>query len=129
MVILKEEKEENLKIETTIKSLLRTILEKSEKEGLKFRFNMQIVEDWGGTPEKREWGYDIDQLIEDLQTWDIPPEQIIIFESGDWLTWELSHFGIECLMDYSVPLEERLDIEGLQKKWEDTYLQLGKGLL
>jgi len=40
------------KTETTIKSLLRTLLEKSEKEGLKFRFNMQIVEDWGAYLKK-----------------------------------------------------------------------------
>jgi len=39
-----------------MKSLLRTILEQSKKEKIKFRFNMEIVEDWGEQLEERAWG-------------------------------------------------------------------------
>ena len=110
-----------------MKSLLRTILEQSKKEKIKFKFNMQIVEDYGDTPEKRDWGYDIDQVIEDLQTWDLPPHKLIVFENGDWISWETWNWGEECLVDLTCELYDKT--KDLRKKWADDFYALGKGLI
>jgi len=112
---------------TSIKSLLRTVLEQSKKDKIKFRYNMQKVEDYGDAPEKRDWGYDIDQVIEDLQTWDLPSHELIVFENGDWISWETWNFGEECLVDLSLGLYDRT--KDLRKKWEDDFYALGKGLI
>ena len=110
-----------------MKSLLRTILEQSKKDKIRFRFNMEIVEDWGGYPEEREWGYDIDQVVEDLQTWDLPSHKLVVFENGDWLSWETMNFGEDCLVDLTCELDDRT--KDLREKWADGFYDLGRGLL
>ena len=110
-----------------MKTFLRTILEQSKKDKIRFRFNMQVVEDHGCEPEKRAWGYDIDQIIEDLQTWDLPPHKLIVFENGDWLSWETWNFGEECLVDLTCDLADRT--KKIREQWVDDYYDLGKGLI
>ena len=110
-----------------MKTFLRTILEQSKKDKIRFRFNMQVVEDHGCEPEKRAWGYDIDQIIEDLQTWELPSHKLVVFENGDWLSWETWNFGEDCLVDLSCELYDRT--KELREKWADDYYDLGKGLI
>ena len=110
-----------------MKTFLRTILEQSKKDKIRFRFNMQLVKDYGEQPEERAWGYDIDQVIEDLQTWELPSHKLIVFENGDWLSWETWNFGEDCLVDLSCELYDRT--KELREKWADDYYDLGKGLI
>ena len=123
----------------SIKSLLRTTLEWARLLKVKFRFNADTLskhlanicfdrQDEFGVIEDfvREWGYDIDGLIDDLQEFDVPTEANITFENGDFISWELWNTYEDCAVDYSISF---LDYDKLIDDWTEVLIKFKNGLL
>ena len=110
----------------SIKSLLRTILDKAISHNIKFRFNADTLSDYGLEDLSREWGYDIDGLIIDLQEFDVPMEENITFKNGDFISWELWNTHEECAVDYSITF---IDYDKLSNEWVESLIKFEKGLL
>ena len=119
----------------SIKSLLRTTLEWARLLKVKFRFNAETLSKHlaldhlhNGAIEDfvREWGYDIDGLIDDLQEFDVPTEANITFENGDWITWELWNTYEDYAVDYSISF---LDYDKLIDDWTEVLIKFKNGLL
>jgi len=109
-----------------INSLLRTILERAKSHNIKFRFNADTLSNYGLEDLSREWGYDIDGLIDDLQEFDVEVSANITFENGDWISWELWNTYEECCIDYSISF---IDYEKVKDEWVESLIKFQKGLL
>ena len=130
----------------SIKSLLRTTLEWARLLKVKFRFNADTLSKhlanicsdrqdefallanppWAIEDFVREWGYDIDGLIDDLQEFDVPIEANITFENGDFISWELWNTYTTCAVDYSISF---LDYDKLRDDWTEVLIKFKNGLL
>ena len=56
----------------------------------------------------------------------------ILLEHDAWLKWELYNTGVDCLIDYSVGLDNLLkntSLEKIQDAWEDKFSKFEKGIL
>ena len=110
----------------SIKSWLRTILEKAKLQHTQFRFNADTLSNYELEDLSREWGYDIDGLIDDLQEFDVEVSANITFENGDWISWELWNTYDECCIDYSISF---IDYEKVSDEWVESLIKFQKGLL
>ena len=110
----------------SIKSWLRTILEKAKLHNIKFRFNADTLSRYEIGDLSREWGYDIDGLIDDLQEFDVDREENITFENGDFISWELWNTYEECAVNYSISF---IDYDKLSDEWVEALIKFQKGLL
>ena len=110
----------------SIKSWLRTILEKAISHKIKFRFNADTLSRYEIGDLSREWGYDIDGLIDDLQEFDVDWEENITFENGDFISWELWNTCEECAVDDSITF---IDYEKVSDEWVESLIKFPKGLL
>ena len=110
----------------SIKSLLRTTLEWARLLKVKFRFNAETLSNHELEDFVREWGYDIDGLIDDLQEFDVPIEANITFENGDFISWELWNTYEECAVNYSISF---IDYEKVNDEWVESLIKFQRGLL
>ena len=110
----------------SIKSWLRTILEKAISHKIKFRFNADTLSRYEIGEFSRAWGYDIDGLIIDLQEFDVPIEENITFENGDFISQELWNSEEECAVNYSISF---IDYEKVEDEWVESLIKFKKGLL
>ena len=110
----------------SIKSLLRTTLEWARLLKVKFRFNAETLSNHELEDFVREWGYDIDGLIDDLQEFDVDWEENITFENGDFISWELWNSEEECAVNYSISF---IDYEKVNDEWVESLIKFQRGLL
>ena len=126
-------------------------VEKECKYTLKYsRLFNDISENWGGY-ENDDCDFDFIKKNKDKITYACDPqnshynitigegsEYCVINETeatefllnGDaWIRWELWNTGVECLSDYTVNLDEWINISKISEDWDEKHTKFQKGLL